>query len=156
MLYQDQNRLAEAEPLYQEALAIRQAALPAGHPAIATGLANLAGLYQDQNRLAEAEPLYQEALAIYQAALPAGYPDIATSLNNLAVLYFNQGRYAEAENKVLELIKLMFQSGEAQEEKFERYFGLLFKIYQSMGVDDPVKHAQNALDHLLQNLQHDD
>ena len=50
-----QNRLAEAEPLSREALEILRAALPAGHPDIATGLNNLAALLQAQNKLAEAE-----------------------------------------------------------------------------------------------------
>ena len=96
-LYKAQGRLAEAEPLYQEALALNRQALRAGHPHIAASLNNLASLYQDQGRLAEAEPLYQEALALNRQALHEGHPTIATRLNNLARLYQDQGRLAEAE-----------------------------------------------------------
>jgi CHAT domain-containing protein len=87
----------EAEPLYREALALRQAALPAGHPDIATSLVNLGNFLEITGRYAEAEPLLREALAQRQAALPAGHADIATSLHSLATLLATTGRYAEAE-----------------------------------------------------------
>jgi tetratricopeptide (TPR) repeat protein len=89
--------LSEAEQLFQQALVIRQQALPEGHPDIATSLNDLALLYKVQNRLSEAEPLFQQALAIWQQALPEGHPHIATSLNNLAMLYKAQNRFSEAE-----------------------------------------------------------
>src|SRR5262249_30440432 len=44
-VYKAQGRLAEAEPLYRRALAVRETALQAGHPDIAQGLNNLAVLY---------------------------------------------------------------------------------------------------------------
>jgi len=91
------GKAGEAIPLAQRALALREAALPAGHPDIATSLNNLAALYRAQGRLAEAEPLYRRALTLYEAALPAGHPVIASNLNNLAFLYQAQGRLAEAE-----------------------------------------------------------
>jgi tetratricopeptide (TPR) repeat protein len=101
VLYKNQGRLQEAEPLYQEALAIYRQALPSGHPSIANSLNNLAMLYKNQGRLDEAEPLLKEALAIRRQALPSGHPDIATSLNNLAGLYKAQGRLQEAEQLLL-------------------------------------------------------
>ena len=45
LLYQDQGKYAEAEPLYQRALPIREKALGPEHPDIATNLALLALLY---------------------------------------------------------------------------------------------------------------
>ena len=64
VLYRDQGKYAEAEPLYQRALAIREKALGSDHPDVAASLNNLAELYRDQGKYAEAEPLYQRALAI--------------------------------------------------------------------------------------------
>ena len=63
-LYQAQGKYAEAEPLYQRALAIREKALGPEHPDVANSLNNLAVLYRAQGKYAEAEPLYQRALAI--------------------------------------------------------------------------------------------
>ena len=45
------GKAAEAIPLAQRALALREKALPAGHPDIALSLNNLAALYRRQGRL---------------------------------------------------------------------------------------------------------
>jgi tetratricopeptide (TPR) repeat protein len=90
-------RYAEAEPLFQRALAIEERGMGPDHPDTATGLNNLALLYKSQGRYGEAEPLYRRALAIREKASGPDHPDIAQSLNNLALLYRGQGRYGEAE-----------------------------------------------------------
>ncbi len=97
LLYRAQGRYAEAEPLYQRSLGIREKSLGAEHPDVAQSLNNLAELYRVQGRYAEAEPLYQRSLAILEKVLEPGHPHVARSFNNLAVLYRAQGRYAEAE-----------------------------------------------------------
>ncbi|MDZ8261154.1 tetratricopeptide repeat protein [Nostoc sp. ChiQUE01b] len=96
-LYDSQGRYSEAEPLYQQALALDRKLLGESHPDVATSLNNLAGLYDSQGRYSEAEPLYQQALALRRKLLGEEHPDVATSLNNLAYLYDSQGRYSEAE-----------------------------------------------------------
>src|SRR5260370_773531 len=88
-LYQ-QDRYADAEPLFKRALAIREKALGTNHPLVATSLNNLAELYRAQGRYAEAETLYQRALAVREKALGLDHPNVAQSLNNLAELYREQ------------------------------------------------------------------
>ena len=52
---------AKAEPLYQEALRIRQKVLGPEHPDTATSLNNLAELYLDMTgEYAKAEPLFRK------------------------------------------------------------------------------------------------
>ena len=97
LLYQNQSRYAEAEPLYKRSLAIREKALGPEHAIVGNSLSNLASLYENQDRYAEAEPLYRRSLAIRQKVLGPEHTDVSNSLNNLAVLYQYQGRYAEAE-----------------------------------------------------------
>jgi tetratricopeptide (TPR) repeat protein len=89
-------RYAEAAPLIQRSLAIREKALGPDHPAVALSLNNLALLYDSQGKYAEAEPLYQRSLAITEEALGPEHPAVAVDLNNLAALYCSQGKYAEA------------------------------------------------------------
>ena len=84
LLYKDQGKYADAEPLYQRALAIWEDALGPAHPDVATSLNNLAGLYYAQGQYAEAEPLYRRALAIWEKALGPEHPKVAANLNNLA------------------------------------------------------------------------
>ena len=105
-LYQDMGEYAKAEPLYQEALRIRQKVLGPEHPDTATSLNNLAVLYQDMGEYAKAEPLYQEALRIRQKVLGPEHPDTATSLNNLAALYQAMGEYAKAEPLYQEALRI--------------------------------------------------
>ena len=69
-----QGKYAEAEPLYQRSLAIREKALGKDHPDVATSLNNLAALYHNQGKYAEAEPLYQRSLAIWEKALGKTIP----------------------------------------------------------------------------------
>ena len=90
------GRYADAIPLAQQALAIREKVLGRDHPDVALDLNNLAMLYDSQGRYADAEPLYQRSLAIREKALGRDHPDVAQSLNNLALLYYSQGRYADA------------------------------------------------------------
>jgi Tfp pilus assembly protein PilF len=47
-LYKVQGRNAAAGPMYKRALAIREKALGAEHPAVATSLGNLGGLLANQ------------------------------------------------------------------------------------------------------------
>jgi tetratricopeptide (TPR) repeat protein len=96
VLYQDIHEYAKAEPLYQEALRIRQKVLGPEHPYTAQSLDNLAMLYKYRGEYAKAEPLFQEALRIRQKVLGPEHPDTATILNNLAYFEFDLGRIDEA------------------------------------------------------------
>ncbi len=107
MLYEAQNSLEEAEPLYLEAIEIDRKALGTDNPPLVTHLNNLASLYETQNRLEEAEALYLEAIEIDKNALPADYPSLVTDFNNLASLYETQNRLEEAEALYLEAIDIV-------------------------------------------------
>jgi tetratricopeptide (TPR) repeat protein len=85
LLYDDQGRYLEAEPLYKRALAIDEKSLGPDHPTVGTRLNNLAALYDIQGRYAEAEPLYKRALAIAEKALGPDQPEVGGELNNLAL-----------------------------------------------------------------------
>ncbi|MEN9244706.1 MAG: tetratricopeptide repeat protein, partial [Gloeomargarita sp. DG02_5_bins_242] len=77
----ERGRYAEALPLAQRSLAIREQALGKDHPSVATSLNNLAALYRAQGNYGAALPLYQRSLAIYEQALGKDHPDVATRLN---------------------------------------------------------------------------
>src|SRR5262245_27991180 len=79
--YRLQGKYAEAEPLFQRALDIREKAFGPEHPDTATSLNSLAVLYNLQERHAEAEPLLHRVLAISEEALGPEHPDTANSLN---------------------------------------------------------------------------
>ena len=63
-LYQAQGKYAEAEPLYQRSLGIREKALGPEHPDVAVSLENFAGLLREMEREAEAKEMEERAKAI--------------------------------------------------------------------------------------------
>src|SRR6266705_554827 len=68
------GKYAEAVPLAQRALAIREKALGPDHPDVASLLNNLAELYRAQGRYADAEALFKRSLAIREKALGPDHP----------------------------------------------------------------------------------
>lgn len=84
---------SQAEPLLQQALAIRQQILGPEHPDTAQSLNSLALLYQEQGKYAEAEILHQQALTIWTQTLEPTDLTLVDGLENLATLYFLQGKY---------------------------------------------------------------
>src|SRR6516165_9350579 len=77
------GRYADAIPIAQQVLAIREKALGRDHPDVAQSLNNLAALYESEGRYAETEPLYQRSLAIREKALGREHPNVANTLINL-------------------------------------------------------------------------
>ncbi|WP_287131357.1 tetratricopeptide repeat protein [Candidatus Cyanaurora vandensis] len=105
-LYESQGRYEQAEPLYEQALALSRKLLGEEHPAVASSINNLAALYDSQGRYEQAEPLYVQALALRRKLLGQEHPDVATSLNNLGAFYYERGRYQEAEPLLVKALAL--------------------------------------------------
>lgn len=97
LLYDNQGRYAEAEPLYLRSIAIHEKNRGKDTPDAASPLDNLASLYEKQGKYKQAERLHQKALELREKALGKDHPDVAISLNNLAFLYDAQGKYTDAE-----------------------------------------------------------
>lgn len=133
VLLRELARYAEAEPLLERALGIRERAFGAEHPDTALSLNNLALLYDSQGRYAEAEPLFERALGIYRRALGREHPNTAVSLNNLAVHYRSQGRYAEAEPLHEQALGIRERSLGAEHPDTAESLNNLAGLYESQG-----------------------
>jgi CHAT domain-containing protein len=75
VVYRALRKYAQAEGLYQRALAIREKALGAGHPYVATTLHNLANVYQAQGNYAQALPFSRKTTAAVIAHAATEAPD---------------------------------------------------------------------------------
>jgi CHAT domain-containing protein/Tfp pilus assembly protein PilF len=73
VLYEDRGRLANAEPLYKRALAIREKLGP-NHPDFAASLNRLARLYQKQGRVADALPIVRQTILQRVADKTVAFP----------------------------------------------------------------------------------
>jgi len=77
------RNFAEALPLYQRALAIKEKLLGTEHPDVATTLNNLAVLLTAMGKREEAAQLYARALAICERTLEPTHPKVAGCHRNL-------------------------------------------------------------------------
>jgi tetratricopeptide (TPR) repeat protein len=149
----DRARYAEAEPLYQRALQIREQQVGAQHPDTAQSLNNLAALYWNQGKYEQAEPLYQRALQIREQQVGAQHPDTAQSLNNLAALYKTQGKYEQAEPLYQRALSIREQQLGAQHPDTAQSLNNLAELYRAQGKDAQAEPLyQRALSTYEQQL----
>jgi TPR repeat protein len=83
--------LAQARPLYERALVIREQALGSEHLDTARSLNNLARLLEDQGDLGAARPLFERALKIRENALGPEHARTRQSFTDLARVLQAQG-----------------------------------------------------------------
>jgi tetratricopeptide (TPR) repeat protein len=95
--YRSKGKYADAQPLYEKALAIRRQALGEKHPDTAEDYNRLAVNLNAQGKYADAQPLYEKALAVWRQALGEDHPTTAKGYNNLADNLKAQGKYADAQ-----------------------------------------------------------
>jgi hypothetical protein len=97
----NQDKLVEAEQLFNRMMDITVKNLGADHPQAGFILNEIAEIKTAQNKVAEAETIYRRALEIQrknleeQGLFKNRYPYI-NAINRLAALYCEQGRYDEA------------------------------------------------------------
>src|SRR5205823_2005317 len=92
----EQGKYAEAAPLYERALRIRENVLGPDHPDVADTLYNLAALYRTQRQVAKALPLCERALRIKETARGPDHSDVADILHQMALLYEDEELFAKA------------------------------------------------------------
>ena len=110
-LYYYCDRAAEAEPLFLEALSLREAIFGPDHLETAEPIGRLAILYwQTANSQVDPEPLLRRALAIRQDQLDAGDPDVWEWTYRLAEFLSATGRREEADALYLRLGTLLLDA----------------------------------------------
>src|SRR5208282_4225805 len=87
---------AQARPLYERALALREQRLGSEHPDTAEILNNLALSLREEGNHEAARPLLERALAINEKALGAEHAATAASLGNLGLVLKDEGDLAAA------------------------------------------------------------
>jgi tetratricopeptide (TPR) repeat protein len=97
VLYKDQGRYDEAEPLFLETLETQKRVLGDDHSSTLTSMGGLADVYTGQGRYDKSESLHLETLETQKRVLGDDHRNTLISIHNLAFLYMKQGRYDEAE-----------------------------------------------------------
>ncbi|CAM9120176.1 unnamed protein product, partial [Hapterophycus canaliculatus] len=83
-LFVVQDKLAEAEQLFELSLAIREKALGPKHPDVADSLNNLAALLQAHGKIEKADLTYRRAMQVLESTVGVEHPHYASTLSNLA------------------------------------------------------------------------
>ncbi len=91
------RQYAEALPLVERALELREAVLGKKHSDVARCLYLLGDVYRQQRDYPRAEFFLQRALGVQEVVLGNNHPEVAASLQQLATLFSVQARYAQAE-----------------------------------------------------------
>lgn len=96
-LLHGQGKYAEALPLAEQALAIRERSLGPEHPDTLSSVNRLALFNHLLGRFSEAEQLYRRAVEGRERVLGSEHSDTLLCIGNLAALYVSRGRYSEGE-----------------------------------------------------------
>jgi tetratricopeptide (TPR) repeat protein len=151
-----QGRTVEAEPLYREALAIRESALGDTAETVAATRNDLAAFLWQQGRYAEAEPLYRQAIATYRQLYGEQHTDLATMIGNLALLLTSVGQLRAAESAFLEALE-MHRSlrGENHEVFALSLANLAYCLECGDRLDEATEHCRTALGIMRNSLGED-
>ncbi len=133
------SKYAEAQPLAERVLALREAALGPEHAEIASALDRLATIHRNKGESAKAEPLYRRGLAMAEKTFEPDHPDLGLFHNNLAILYFNQGNYLQAETEFLAALKIWEQGLGPEHTSIGRVLSNLAGVYNSKGENNKIE-----------------
>lgn len=96
-LFRDESDYADAEPLYERALRIREVSFGLDSAEVLGGLDNLAYCYFGSRKFAEAEPLYKRLLTLWESTAGPDHPMVALTLDKIVTFYGEQKRFEEAD-----------------------------------------------------------
>lgn len=109
LVYSSENRFGEAEPLYDQAIAILERQ-PAGSSLdLGKTYANEGNVFLKEGKLEDAQHRFSQALAIYQQNLEAAGVERGSVLHSLGVLRAIQRRYSEAQPLMQDGLKIYEQ-----------------------------------------------
>jgi hypothetical protein len=150
-------RFAQAQPLVERALSIREQNLGSEHPDVAGSLNDLAVLHLHQAQLAEAEPLMRRALAIDEVSYGAEHPNVARDLNNLAWLLKETNRLSEAEPLMRRALAIDEASYGAEHPKVTidlNNLALLLQATNRLSEAEPLMRRALAIDEASYGAEH--
>ena len=108
--YNGLGRLDDAEVQYRKTISLREAALPADHPALTQAVASLGSHLANQRRFDEAVPLLERAMDVYRRSNIGGEHLIGV-LDSLQFAADALGDHASAERFHREAVELRQKSG---------------------------------------------
>jgi len=136
----------QAEPLAQQALELRRAALGPNHPDLAFSTSLLGWIQHQRGRSKEGEELLREALALWRDARPKNPAGHARTLNDLGVVREAQSQYADAAALYREAIAIRRRElGASSRAVAVTSSNLAVVLYRTGDVPGAIVAAESAL-----------
>jgi tetratricopeptide (TPR) repeat protein/transcriptional regulator with XRE-family HTH domain len=130
---QEMGFYRSGEPLYAQALSIREQVLGAQHLVTTESLNNLAIIYFRQGKYRQAQPLLERVLHIREHQLGDQHLATAQSFHNLAIVYCRQGKYVQAQRLLQQALALAREQLGPNDEKTANCLENLANVYQEQG-----------------------
>jgi tRNA A-37 threonylcarbamoyl transferase component Bud32 len=157
LYYHERGDFPKAEPLYREALAIRQN-LPGedGQRATAATLHNLAWMMANEGKAREAERLFREVLVVRRKLLGELHRDVAFTRLGIAFCLIEQARYIESVPLIYAAQADLQQiEGTRELSSAVTAFGLGVALRETLGVSASEPQLRTALTETVKALGED-
>jgi CHAT domain-containing protein len=112
VIYQAQNRPADAEPLLMRAILIKQSKFGADSKEVAIGLNLLAGVYEALGRRKEERATLQRMLEIFRNVFGDNDADVAGTIADIGDLDRREGRLDEAATELGQALVIVSKEGQ--------------------------------------------
>jgi tetratricopeptide (TPR) repeat protein len=108
LLYYQQQRYADAAPLYNRAMEILKKVPPdqQNKEQLSRVTNNLATCYSHEKKFDEARQLFNETIALDEARLGKDNPEVALTLNNIAYTFIMEKQYDQAESSLKRAVEI--------------------------------------------------
>ncbi len=128
---QNEGKLAEATPLFEQSVAVWRQHLAPDHQKTMLGINNLAFVYLLQQRFEEALPLYEEVIKAIERSLAPGFYGKGIALMNYAKCLLHFERLEEAEAALLEGHEILVGAFSDDHPGVHKTVGLLVEAYEA-------------------------
>jgi tetratricopeptide (TPR) repeat protein len=153
MLYLEQARYEEAQPLFLNAVRIWEEVLGPEDLDLAYALTGLAKLFSEQYRYEEAEALFLRVLRMREPFLGLEHPQIAVVHQGLANLARKQGKYEQAEQYYQQALSVQEKSlGQGHADIAETLHDLALLRQSQSNSAEAISLAERALQIRVQTL----
>ena len=127
------NKMAEAQPLAERALALREQISGRDSAEYGEALLIVATIYRARGLYNKAESAYVRALNIYEKSTEADSPILVSVLTNLASLYADEGDYTQAEKLYTRAMAIYERTPDADNLSFSSLLNNVGNLYRQRG-----------------------
>ncbi|XP_062107626.1 uncharacterized protein LOC133818640 isoform X3 [Humulus lupulus] len=149
-LYRVNRAFDKAEPLYLQAIDILEQTFGPEDIRVGSALHNLGQFYLVQRKLEEAHNCYERAVKIKGRVLGHNHVDYADTMYHLGMVLYLRGKNVDAEALVLDSVRILEESGQAESTVCVKRLRYLAQIYLKTNRVREAENVQRKILHILE------